>query len=259
MATLTNSRSGESVETKFSNIEAAEIFAELPGNDWMWFWIHKMVNEATAPSLADALDVLQKMFLVAVGAGLKMPKIILDYKGVRIRFYLSARGTVCLKQSLRIGDTNQFGEWVYIGNLWGGQYRPRRGYNPIASDAEELIGVLSESDDVVNLLADLSKESNSCCYCGFELSDEESKHRGYGKTCAKNWGLPYGKRAYSVPSIPSLFNDKMMMGFMDSVIADINNPFAWEVLSDYINEMGNESRLSPPKPGARIPAFTQAQ
>jgi len=42
-------------------------------------------------------------------------------------------------------------------------------------------------------IAEHGKALNECCYCSKTLSDERSVEAGYGATCAKNWGLNWGK------------------------------------------------------------------
>jgi uncharacterized protein (TIGR02996 family) len=122
MPTFTNDRSGRTVTTDFSNEEAARIFAEAHGGDdrhWLWYWLHTYALEhsrcreaRTAPSQAQpvpagtqadrtpmdaALEYLGDSFIVAIGMGLKRPMVRLHYRGRRFKFYLSRRGTLCLK------------------------------------------------------------------------------------------------------------------------------------------------------------------
>jgi len=47
--------------------------------------------------------------------------------------------------------------------------------------------------DPVGFFAREGLKSNRCSYCSAELTDSESRTRGYGPQCAKMYGLPYGK------------------------------------------------------------------
>lgn len=61
------------------------------------------------------------------------------------------------------------------------------------------------SDDLINLLkrfatnpahvaAEHGKLTGRCCFCNTALTDERSTNVGYGPTCAKNYGLPWGTK-----------------------------------------------------------------
>lgn len=41
--------------------------------------------------------------------------------------------------------------------------------------------------------AEHGRLTGHCCFCNLALTDERSTAVGYGKTCAKNFGLPWGK------------------------------------------------------------------
>lgn len=73
------------------------------------------------------------------------------------------------------------------------------------SDHEQLEGMQRRSDVAFHRLANVSdsemsieqaieygRETGVCQFCARELKTEESKARGYGPTCAKNNGLPWG-------------------------------------------------------------------
>lgn len=107
MATVRNNRTGETITTDFDHAEAARLFAEeFAGQDdhWLWFWIHRYAsqrrqdrNGAPAGRARSALTFLGDTFVVAIGQGLKRPMVRVHYRGQRFKFYLSGRGTVCLK------------------------------------------------------------------------------------------------------------------------------------------------------------------
>ena len=61
------------------------------------------------------------------------------------------------------------------------------------------------SQDVIDILQEFSLDPQRvakacaaklgiCSFCGSPLTDEISKHHGYGPVCAQNYELPWGKR-----------------------------------------------------------------
>lgn len=48
------------------------------------------------------------------------------------------------------------------------------------------------SEDPEGEAARYGKKTGACCFCSRELSDDRSTEAGYGKTCAKNYGLHWG-------------------------------------------------------------------
>ena len=49
--------------------------------------------------------------------------------------------------------------------------------------------------DPIATIRRLGRKSGYCCFCGRHLSTDVSMTHGYGATCAKNAGLPYGKKS----------------------------------------------------------------
>ena len=49
--------------------------------------------------------------------------------------------------------------------------------------------------DPIATIRRLGRKSGYCCFCGRHLSTDVSMAHGYGATCAKNAGLPYGKKS----------------------------------------------------------------
>jgi hypothetical protein len=49
--------------------------------------------------------------------------------------------------------------------------------------------------DPISTIRRLGRKSGYCCFCSKHLSTDVSMTHGYGATCAKNAGLPYGKKS----------------------------------------------------------------
>lgn len=255
--TIVNRKSGDEITTTLSNYEAAEQLSDAIAEDsWLWFWIHKAVADAeAAPKIRNVLDIINAMFVYAIGSGLKRPKLYVVYKDVRYYFYLSGRGTLCIKAANRRNDgENTWSDRGYIGCIWDGKLIDK-GFN---GDHKEFFATLTDTDDVTRFLAECSKAANTCCYCGAELSDETSKALGYGQTCAKRWGLTWGKKAVAqaadeTPSFAHLAADPNVQALIAEIISTPLEATPWGILSDYCEDKGVR-RVDPPQAGTIIPS-----
>ena len=52
--------------------------------------------------------------------------------------------------------------------------------------------------DPISTIRRLGRKSGYCCFCSKHLSTDVSMTHGYGATCAKNAGLPYGKKSAKI-------------------------------------------------------------
>ena len=244
MTILTN-RNGEQVETRYDNWDAASKFAEIADeSNWMWFFIHKLVNEAEdRPKTNFTIEFFQSMFFFAQLRGLKRPKIRVEHNDLAYQIYLSARGSVCFKVAVKYEDTdNQYGPFSYMGCLAKGTFfvnRDRR----IREDEQQFINQIT-GDDPVGFLARCSKDMNRCCYCNKALTTKPSKAFGYGKQCAKNWGLPYnskGEYQENSSSFAGMFTDSNFRELFEMVKSAKNDEERLEpmmILNDLLEDNG---------------------
>jgi len=71
----------------------------------------------------------------------------------------------------------------------------------------ELRGFLAEFDkDPAGMATAYGKLTSKCSFCGLPLSTPESLAVGYGDTCAKHYGLPWGKVKFDPNVIVDLRN-----------------------------------------------------
>jgi len=235
---IRNSKNGGLIRTNCSDLDAATQFAEAYGEQdgqwgWLWYWIHKAVQELPARDSDGLLDYICDWFLVAVGRGLKRPMIRVHFRDQRFKLYLSRRGTLCLKTGALEGDETDDGDDTeptsydptgrerYIGcflrgnfkvaceriavpvNDGGGMsyYGRRRRYSSVRYEdgpAYKLNATEQEfldrlKADPIGFLAECGRDMDRCCYCNLPLEDARSKDKGYGPVCASRWGLPWGK------------------------------------------------------------------
>jgi uncharacterized protein (TIGR02996 family) len=225
-----------------------------------------------------ALDFIADNFVVAVGYGLKRPMLRLHYRGRRFKLYLSAKGTVCMKtgalvpivkngihatyhapnpnhpegckgctldaskQGVLAYTQDPEGDEVYAGCLLRGRFLPAR--NDQTRQERPLLPVEREfldrmSADPVGFVAECGRDMGRCCYCNMPLEDERSKVVGYGPTCAKRWGLPWGDPAYmeKAPSFAKAYGEKAH-GLLSGVRSEPENELRWNVFADWLQENG---------------------
>jgi hypothetical protein len=207
MNTVTSSKlttsKGRSVITDLTNAQAVAALATIPGDfarklavdaasrkglsyDQM-VWAHILAMDAkTPPPAAVQLGTLPGLVALFRQAGEKLqrPKIrmIVNKEMVAIA-YNKDRGV------LYVSDGGPYGENKYYGKVGmnDGVFVPS--HNAPAGIAPLLQAI---SEDPEKASSDYGRLNGRCCFCDTELDDERSTHVGYGPTCAKNFGLPWG-------------------------------------------------------------------
>ena len=156
-----------------------------------FYWVQKLIatgealaspKPATAPKAAiSGLASIYTLFDAAAAAGLKKPRVRLA-NGFSLSLAGPGRnqGMLYLKQGA-----------TYFGKI------DREGV------ASRSMGVMSQDWDaalpMVQAFAADPKAAaaaygfatNNCCFCGKDLTDQESVERGYGPICAKRFGLEH--------------------------------------------------------------------
>ena len=128
--------------------------------------------------------------LMATASGnLKFPKIRISAAGQPLVLSLAGDKSR-YPGSISITDGGYFGDNTFYGRIMpNGDVRLTRA---ITDAARKVLGALAARPEYVCAL--YGQRIGHCCYCGKELSDERSLAAGYGQTCAKNWGLPWGNK-----------------------------------------------------------------
>lgn len=252
--TIRNDRSGEVINVTMTDAEAAKAFAEQFGNrdHWLWFWVHKYALSVKKGEVkhAKSLAFLADLFMVAIGYGLKRPMIRAHFKDQRFKFYLSRKGTVCLKSGYLAVDQNAplgspaswthdpVGDEFYVGCLVDGQFKPPYFGTPREMTATEKEFLAKLEQDPVGFLAQCSKDMNRCSYCNKPLEDERSMQVGYGSTCAAHWGLPWGDKSYveKAPSFAKCWDLEIAHGILEGIRKDPSNKDAWLIFADWLEE-----------------------
>lgn len=139
------------------------------------------------PSVTGVVDLLG----VAQANGLKFPKLWLqlpDATPVRISIAGERSRT---PGYLMITDGEPFGVNRYFGRISPrGELELGRDAPPVRAALVELLEKLAANP--AQVAADFGHLTGNCCFCARKLADDRSVFVGYGQTCAKKFGLPWG-------------------------------------------------------------------
>lgn len=169
-------------------------------SDKQMFWVDKLVAEASAlkPEAANVGDLsgITALFDKAK-QHLKFPAIVMSVPAANMTVRINVAG-VQAKQpgSLNVasGEKPAFdGQRTWYGRVTvGGLYVPSNSAGThTAAITERLIAF---AKDPAGIAAEHGRLTGRCCFCNLHLSDERSTAVGYGKTCAKNYGLMWGTK-----------------------------------------------------------------
>lgn len=160
-------------------------------------WLHKLAIEANAPApraeanvevAADpfALPIFEMMQHAA--ARLRNPRVSFSLESGSVALYVAGersryRGNVMVTDGQR-------------GGAWYGRITPEGMFVAARDSAPWLVEVLRVmANDPATFTAAYGRSTGRCCFCGRELSTDESLHVGYGPICAAHYNLPWGSVA----------------------------------------------------------------
>ena len=163
------------------------------------YWVDEMLkrareNEVKASQPTPALPTLDTTKIVELfehaRQALKRPKItlILDIANpshlVRLSYDVK-RGVIWL-------NSESFGQNYGLIDLTSKTVKLKQYGN---QNRNALLTLLNEfAQDPITMAIAHGKLTGNCMFCQLKLSDERSLHHGYGKRCARNYGLVWGER-----------------------------------------------------------------
>jgi len=161
-----------------------------------WPWVTKLVAKLDAPAGATAernlgdLTELKAMFAKA-GERIKFPHLLLRVEAEPVKVWIAGpRSHAPGALSVATATDRRWVGRVETNGTWSpGHTMPADFMGSVADVLAKLIAAPQAT------LAEHGKQLGACCYCGTELTDARSVAAGYGQTCAKKWGLPWGKTA----------------------------------------------------------------
>jgi hypothetical protein len=165
-------------------------------SDKQLFWVNKLTEQARNPMPALAPIAIGSMngiieLFDRAKAHLKFPAIILSCTSETLRITVagpSAKfpGSVNVTSQERYDDRRR----------WFGRVHRDGRYEPSAkAEASAMVIAARLIEFALNparVAAEHGRLTGRCCFCNLPLSDERSTNVGYGKICAKRYGLTWG-------------------------------------------------------------------
>jgi len=166
-------------------------------------WVAKLVARVAQPDLPIERPTTATADMSGVIAlfnkakqHLKFPAIVLSVPG-----FDTVRITVATQRARVPGSINVASHEHYDGDnkrVWYGRVHPDGRYEPTArvgTDIDAIKKRLVEfACDPAKVAGEHGRLTGRCCFCNLPLKDERSTAVGYGATCAKHYGLAWGKR-----------------------------------------------------------------
>lgn len=162
-------------------------------SDKQWYWVVKLAEAPVEPvtvELAQSFSGVIDLFNTG-SKKLKYPTIILQTPSKREMILT------------RAADYSKNPGYVYVkldDVGYAGKVSPTGKFFPtdaltasLMQEVTELLGQLAA--DPAGTAAAYGKLVGNCCFCAKALDNPKSLAVGYGPTCAKNYGLPYGVAA----------------------------------------------------------------
>lgn len=129
------------------------------------------------------IDGVRALFARAKAAGLKRPGISVSCEGVEMRL-------------TRAPDSgrNPGAIYVKVGGEYAGKVLESGGFIPGAGCPAGVAPALEAfGSDPAAVAASWGRTTGRCSFCSLPLADERSTAVGFGKKCADNYGLAWGK------------------------------------------------------------------
>lgn len=158
-----------------------------------WHWVDKLTRVAVDGYPEPARENVGNFG----GVIALMGRAVKNLKHPRIRLHDSLGREVALSiagaKAKEPGTVNVTDGQPYGQNIWYGRVN-KDGTWTRSRSADDVIGeVLARlAQDPEGIAAAHGKLTGRCCFCSRNLDDKRSTEVGYGQTCAKNFGLPWG-------------------------------------------------------------------
>jgi len=130
-------------------------------------------------------------FFAKAAIKLKHPAVTLQLKNGK-PFKLALNGPSSSKAgAISMTDGGPYGANKFYGRISkAGELEPYTASAPIKEEMVRMLGAFAKQPAAT--AAAHGKLTGKCCFCNTPLTDPKSTAVGYGATCAKNFGLPWG-------------------------------------------------------------------
>lgn len=145
-------------------------------------------GRAASPAGPTTLACIMRMFATARASGLKRAKVrFCDADGNPI--VLTAAGASSRYQgAVYVTDGGAYGSNKYFGRI-----DPTGVFQPGRDLSDPILNALKFMEqNPAEAATAYGQRTGCCCFCGRELTAEDSVSVGYGPICAANHGLPHG-------------------------------------------------------------------
>lgn len=165
-----------------------------------WYWVEQLAVRATetvAPApLAEVGDLAGVYQLFAQAqAHLKRPAIVLQMAGNgagELRLTVAGERAKA-PGSINVASPGRFGENIWYGRVHqDGKFETARKLQGDPRMASITALLTAFAADPAKVAAEHGKLTGRCCFCNLPLKDARSTAVGYGKICARHYGLPWG-------------------------------------------------------------------
>lgn len=179
---------GRTDSSEFAQSLVSQFYQNDSLSEKQWFWVEKLTSKVDSPRV----DLTGVVTLLADAArNLKFPRITIG---------TAAGDTVVLRragsQSSRTGAVNVTDDGAWEDRVWYGRIELDGAFTSgrgLTQDVTDLL--VSIADDPATAASRHGHLTGNCAFCRRPLSDSRSTEVGYGKTCAGNYGLPWGTTA----------------------------------------------------------------
>jgi hypothetical protein len=170
--------------------------ATRPLSDKQMFWVNKLIEDVAKPAAVRVnvgdLTAINELFDKA-REHLKFPAIVMSVPVANMTIRINVAGTGArFPGSLNVTSGEKPApddRRAWFGRVHkDGTYEPTGNADPAI--AERLTAFAT---DPAGVAAEHGRLTGRCCFCNLHLSDERSTAVGYGKTCARHFGLSWGR------------------------------------------------------------------
>lgn len=164
------------------------------------YWVGELIRRATQPATPVATTDIGSgiegvvTLLDKAKEHLKYPKLLVRAAGQDIRLSVAGAQARCPGTINVCSVDSSYGDREWYGRVTReGVFEPRRSA-PIETQAAIAAALKALAADPAGVAAAYGKLTGVCCFCASRLTDERSTAVGYGKTCAKHYGLAWGTK-----------------------------------------------------------------
>lgn len=173
-----------------------------------WSWVAKTVAQYTrvVPEVKIGSFSAVYDFILAARKHMKYPKIHLQTKetkkgakdGLPVMIAMSGSRS-SRPDTVTVTDGGSYGENIWYGRItakgvWEQSFR----CDTYPERTKSIVTLLKQlAKDPAKTAAEYGKLTGNCCFCYLPIGqgdDKRSLKVGYGSTCAKNYGLPWGEK-----------------------------------------------------------------